>query len=339
MNMNVIYLEAPGKIAVAAVAQPERKEQNVLIKVRSFGICGSDIGAYLGTNPLVSYPRIIGHEVAGEVLEVPEDETELKIGDRVVLEPYVYCGNCYPCKNGHTNCCENLTVLGVHINGAMSEYFSHPRHLVHKVPADIPWNLLAMVEPLTISMHAVKRSRVKKGEHVVITGSGPIGLLAAQYALALEAIPVVVDPVEERLEFARKLGVKYTINPVKQDAGSEIKAITQGTMAEVVIEASGNAAAIRSSIDYAAYSGRISLVGWPKNEISLPTALFTKKELDIVGSRNSFRSFPESIQLIAENRVDVAAVITKTVAFEEIPELVHDISINPGNYLKVVALV
>ncbi|WP_312562542.1 zinc-binding alcohol dehydrogenase family protein [Anaerospora sp.] len=337
--MNAIYLEAPGKIAVAAVAQPERKEQNVLIKVRSFGICGSDIGAYLGTNPLVSYPRIIGHEVAGEVLEVPEDETELKIGDRVVLEPYVYCGNCYPCKNGHTNCCENLTVLGVHINGAMSEYFSHPRHLVHKVPADIPWNLLAMVEPLTISMHAVKRSRVKKGEHVVITGSGPIGLLAAQYALALEAIPVVVDPVEERLEFARKLGVKYTINPVKQDAVSEIKAITQGTMAEAVIEASGNAAAIRSSIDYAAYSGRISLVGWPKNEISLPTALFTKKELDIVGSRNSFRSFPESIQLIAENRVDVAAVITKTVAFEEIPELVHDISINPGNYLKVVALV
>jgi 2-desacetyl-2-hydroxyethyl bacteriochlorophyllide A dehydrogenase len=337
--MNAIYLEAPGKIAVAAVAQPERKEQNVLIKVRSFGICGSDIGAYLGTNPLVSYPRIIGHEVAGEVLEVPEDETELKIGDRVVLEPYVYCGNCYPCKNGHTNCCENLTVLGVHINGAMSEYFSHPRHLVHKVPADIPWNLLAMVEPLTISMHAVKRSRVKKGEHVVITGSGPIGLLAAQYALALEAIPVVVDPVEERLEFARKLGVKYTINPIKQDAVSEIKAITQGTMAEVVIEASGNAAAIRSSIDYAAYSGRISLVGWPKNEISLPTALFTKKELDIVGSRNSFRSFPESIQLIAENRVDVAAVITKTVAFEEIPELVHDISVNPGNYLKVVALV
>lgn len=339
MDMKAIYLQSPGKIAVAAVAQPERKEQNVLIRVRSFGICGSDIGAYVGTNPLVSYPRIIGHEVAGEVLEVPKDETELKIGDRVVLEPYVYCGNCYPCSNGHTNCCENLTVLGVHINGAMSEYFSHPRHLVHKVPADIPWNLLAMVEPLTISMHAVKRSRVKKGEHVVITGSGPIGLLAAQYALALEAIPVVVDPVEERLEFARKLGVKYTINPVRQDAVSEIKAITQGTMAEVVIEASGNAAAIRSSIDYAAYSGRISLVGWPKNEISLPTALFTKKELDIVGSRNSFRSFPESIQLIAENKVDVAAVITKTIAFEEIPELVHDISVNPGNYLKVVALV
>lgn len=339
MNMKAIHLQSPGSIAVAEVDLPKRKDQDVVIKVRSLGICGSDIGAYLGTNPLVSYPRIIGHEVAGEVLEVPEGETELKAGDRVVLEPYVYCGTCYPCKNGHTNCCENLTVLGVHINGAMAEYFSHPRHLVHKVPDNIPWNLLAMVEPLTISMHAVKRARVKKGEHVVITGSGPIGLLAAQYALALEAVPVVVDPVEERLEFARKLGVKYIVNPVTQDAAKEIKAITQGRMAEVVIEASGNAAAIRSSIDYVSFSGRISLVGWPQNEISLPTALFTKKELDILGSRNSYRSFPESIQLIAENKVDVAAVITKTIAFEEVPELVHDISANPGNYLKVVALV
>ncbi|MBP2634725.1 MAG: yjmD 1 [Firmicutes bacterium] len=336
--MNAIYLQSPGEIKVQQVPNVDRRENEVLIKVRSLGICGSDIGAYMGTNPLVSYPRIIGHEVAGEVIEVSADETELVVGDHVVLEPYVYCGKCYPCQNGRTNCCENLTVLGVHIDGAMSEYFSHPRHLVHKVPADIPWNLLAMVEPLTISMHAVKRSRVKKGEHVVITGSGPIGLLAAQYALTLEAIPIVVDPVEERLAFAKKLGVKHTINPVAADAVAEIKNITNGRMAEVIIEASGNAAAIRSSIDYVSYSGRTSLVGWPKSEISLPTALFTKKELDIVGSRNSFHSFPESVKLIAENRVDVAAVITKTISFEEVPGLVSDIAKQPGDYLKVVAL-
>lgn len=336
--MKAIYLQSPGEIRVQQVPKPSRKENEVLIKVRSLGICGSDIGAYMGTNPLVSYPRIIGHEVAGEVVEVPANETELAVGDHVVLEPYVYCGKCYPCQNGRTNCCENLTVLGVHIDGAMSEYFSHPRHLVHKVPDNIPWNLLAMVEPLTISMHAVKRSRVKKGEHVVITGSGPIGLLAAQYALTLEAIPIVVDPVDERLEFAKEIGVKYVINPVKSDAVNEIKTITNGKMAEVIIEASGNAAAIRSSIDYVAYSGRTSLVGWPKNEISLPTALFTKKELDIVGSRNSFHSFPESINLISANKVDVAAVITKTISFEEVPGLVSDIAVNPGNYLKVVAL-
>ena len=336
--MNAIYLQSPGEIKVQEVPNPARKDNEVLIKVHSLGICGSDIGAYLGTNPLVSYPRIIGHEVAGEVVAIPGHETGLAVGDRVVLEPYVYCGKCYPCRNARTNCCENLTVLGVHIDGAMSDYFSHPRHLVHKVPDTISWNLLAMVEPLTISMHAVKRSRVKQGEHVVITGSGPIGLLAAQYVLTLAAVPIVVDPVEERLAFAKDLGVKHAINPVNTDAVNEIRNITGGRMAEVVIEASGNAAAIRSSIDYMAYSGRISLVGWPKNEIPMPTALFTKKELDIVGSRNSFHSFPESIQLIAENKVDVAAVITKTIAFAEIPDYVSDIAKNPGKYLKVVAL-
>jgi len=336
--MDAVCLQSPGNISVEQIEHAKRKENEVLIKVRSLGICGSDIGAYMGTNPLVSYPRIIGHEVAGEVVEVPENETELAVGDHVVLEPYVYCGNCYPCNNERTNCCENLTVLGVHIDGAMAEYFSHPRHLVHKVPVDIPWNLLAMVEPLTISMHAVHRSRVKKGEHVVITGSGPIGLLAAQYVLALEAVPILVDLVQERLEFAKQLGVQHVVNLQHGDPVEAIKTITGGRMAEVVIEASGNAAAVRSTIEYVSYAGRIALVGWPKNEISLPTAMFTKKELDIVGSRNSFHAFPESIELIARNKVDVAAVISKTISFAEVPALVSDIAANPGNYLKVIAL-
>lgn len=335
--MKAIYLKEAGNIQVADVAQPEYKADQILIRVKSVGICGSDISAYLGTSPLVTYPRIIGHEIAGEVVEVPAGEERIAIGDRVVLEPYVYCGECYPCRNKRTNCCENLTVRGVHIDGGMAEYVYHPRHLVHKVPAGIPWNHLAMAEPLTISMHAVSRSRLQQDEYAVITGCGPIGLLAAQYALTIGAKPIMVDPVDERLAMARKAGVEYTINPMKEDAVEAIKEITGGTMAEVVIEASGNAAAIRSSIDYVAYSGRISLVGYPKNEVALPTALFTKKELDIVGARNSFQAFAQSIRLIAKNRVDVAAVITKTISFEEIPAIVHDISVNPGNYMKVIA--
>ncbi|HWR28518.1 MAG TPA: zinc-binding alcohol dehydrogenase family protein [Negativicutes bacterium] len=336
--MKAVCLQSPGKIKVQEVPHQLRKTDEILIRVRSLGICGSDIGAFMGTNPLVSYPRIIGHEVAGEVVDVPNDEKDLSVGDHVVLEPYVYCGHCYPCQSNRTNCCENLKVLGVHIDGAMSEYFSHPRHLVHKVAHNIPWDLLAIVEPLTISMHSVKRSRVKKGEHVVITGAGPIGLLAAQYALTLAATPIIVDPVEERLQFAQALGVKHVINPTRKNAINEIKTITNGRMAEVVIEASGNAAAIRSSIDYISYAGRIALVGWPKSEVSLPTALFTKKELDIVGSRNSFHAFPESIELVGQRKVNVAAVITKTISFEEIPAAVADIAAHPGNYLKVVAL-
>lgn len=336
--MKTVLLKQPGEIQIGDIAQTQRLDGEVLIKVRSAGICGSDIGAYKGTNPLVSYPRVIGHEIAGEVIEVPEGEQEYAPGDRVILEPYVYCSSCYPCSIGHTNCCENLTVRGVHIEGGMAEYVSHPRHLLHKVPDSIPWHLVPMAEPLVIAMHALKQVEAKAGEHVVITGAGQIGLLAAQYALTLGAIPIVVDPVDERLALARTLGVEHTINPVTSDALEEIKALTKGRMAEVVIEASGDARAIRGAIDYVAYAGRIALVGWPKSDIPLPTALFTKKELTIRGSRNSVGQFPESLRLIAEGKVNVAALLTKTVSMDETPATVVDIAAHPDRYLKVTCL-
>ena len=253
--MKSVCLKSPGDILLIDIPSQRRGQDEVLIKVRSAGICGSDIGAYKGVNPLVSYPRIIGHEIAGEVVEVDDDEKTFKVGDRVILEPYVYCGQCYPCSIGHTNCCENLTVRGVHIEGGMAEYVSHPRHLLHKVPDSIPWHLVPMAEPLVIGMHAVKQGETKAGQHVVITGAGQIGLLAAQYALTLGAIPIVVDPVDERLALARSLGVVHTLNPVSGDAVAGILSITQGRMAEVVIECSGAAPAIRGAVDYVSYAG------------------------------------------------------------------------------------
>lgn len=336
--MKTVLLKQPGEIGISEIEKTSRRENEVLLKVRSAGICGSDIGAYKGVNPLVSYPRIIGHEIAGEVVEVAADEKTFRVGDRVILEPYVYCGQCYPCSIGHTNCCENLTVRGVHIEGGMAEYVSHPRHLLHKVPEDIPWHLIPMAEPLVIAMHAVKQAEVKSGEHVAITGAGQIGLLAAQYALTLGALPIVVDPVDERLALATRLGVPHVINPVSQDAVAQIKAITKARMAEAAIEASGAASAIRAMVDYVAYAGRIALVGWPKSDIPMPTALFTKKELTIRGSRNSVGQFPESLRLIAEGRVDVAALLTKTVSLEETPATVVDIAEHPERYLKVTCL-
>lgn len=336
--MKTVLLKQPGEIGISEIEKTSRRENEVLLKVRSAGICGSDIGAYKGVNPLVSYPRIIGHEIAGEVVEVAADEKTFRVGDRVILEPYVYCGQCYPCSIGHTNCCENLTVRGVHIEGGMAEYVSHPRHLLHKVPEDIPWHLIPMAEPLVIAMHAVKQAEVKAGEHVAITGAGQIGLLAAQYALTLGALPIVVDPVDERLALATRLGVPHVINPVSQDAVAQIKAITKARMAEAAIEASGAASAIRAMVDYVAYAGRIALVGWPKSDIPMPTALFTKKELTIRGSRNSVGQFPESLRLIAEGRVDVAALLTKTVSLEETPATVVDIAEHPERYLKVTCL-
>ncbi len=336
--MRAIILKAPMDISIMDVPPPEKRPDEVSIKVRSMGICGSDIAAYRGVNPLVSYPRIIGHEVAGEVVDAPPDDRTFAPGDRVVIEPYVYCGRCYPCTSGRTNCCENLKVRGVHIDGGMSEWCSHPRHLVHKVPDEVSWERLAMVEPLTISVHAVKRARVVRAEHLAVTGAGPIGLLAALYAQVIGAVPIVIDPLDERLAAARALGIPFAINPAQESAVDRIREITGGRMAEAVIEASGSGAAIRSSIDYAAYSGRIALVGWPKADVSLPTAMFTKKELDVVGSRNSRGDFAESIELVATGRIDVTAMITRTVPFKDAPDAVQEIAARPEKFMKVVTL-
>lgn len=336
--MKAVCLKQPGEISLADISMPVRGKDQILVKVRSAGICGSDIGAYKGVNPLITYPRIIGHEIAGEVIAVPDDEAVLMTGDRVVLEPYVYCGKCYPCSIGHTNCCENLTVLGVHIDGGMAEYIAHPRHLVHKAPSSIPWELLPLAEPLVISMHAVHQPRLVSGEHVVITGCGQIGLLCALYALIVGAIPIIVDPVRERLTRAQGLGVPHVIDPVGEDSVARIREITNGRMAEVVIEASGDARAVRNSVDYVSYAGRISLVGYSKSDIPMPTALFTKKELSIVGSRNSVGMFPESLRLISEGKVDVSALLTRTVTMDEAPATVVDIAEHPDRYLKVTCL-
>jgi threonine dehydrogenase-like Zn-dependent dehydrogenase len=173
---------------------------------------------------------------------------------------------------------------------------------------------------------------------VVITGCGQIGLLCALYALTLGAVPIIVDPVRERLERARSLGVAHVIDPVGEDSIARIREITGGRMAEVVIEASGDARAIRNAIDYVSYAGRISFVGYSKADVALPTSLFTKKELTLVGSRNSVGMFPESLRLIAEGRIDVGALLTRTVSMDDAPATVADIAEHPERYLKVTCL-
>jgi 2-desacetyl-2-hydroxyethyl bacteriochlorophyllide A dehydrogenase len=335
--MKSVLLRKPGEIAIGEIADAVRREGQTLIRVKSAGICGSDIGAYKGVNPMVSYPRVIGHEIAGEVIEADE-EGRFAPGERVIVEPYVYCGRCYPCSIGHTNCCENLNVLGVHIDGGMAETLSHPSRLLHRIPNGIVWPLAPMAEPLVIAMHAVRQAEVAAGQHVAITGAGQIGLLAAQYALTLGAVPVLVDPVEERLALARSLGIEHTLDPVGKDAVAGLLSITGGRMAEAVIECSGAASAIRAAVDYVSYAGHIALVGWPKSEIAMPTALFTKKELTVRGSRNSVGQFPESLRLIASGRINVEALLTKVVPLEEAPAIVADIAEHPGNYLKVICV-
>lgn len=337
--MRAVCLKKPEHIGIIEIDKPSPKPGEALIKVRAMGICGSDIGAYRGTNPLVSYPRVIGHEIAGEVAEIGANSRGLKPGDRVILDPYIFCANCYPCSLRRTNCCEDLKVLGVQTEGGMAEYFTHPAELLIPVPDSIAWEHVPLAEPVTIALHAMHRTRLKAGEKIAINGAGAIGLLMALCAKAYGAEPIIVDLVDERLRFARELGIEHTINPRNQDMIETLRDLTGGRMAEVVCEASGANAAIRNTLDMVAYAGRIAFTGWPSGETSLPTAVITKKEIDIVGARTSAGEFEEAIELMVSGRVPAYRLLSKTVTLDEVPAMVKEQSEHPDRYLKVNAII
>ena len=334
--MKAVYMEKPWNIEISDVQMPKPKEGEALLRVKSAGICGSDIGAFRGTNGLVSYPRIIGHEIAGEVISIPENNKNgIKPGDRVIVDPYLYCGHCYPCSIGRTNCCVDLKVLGVHVDGGMADYFCHPADMLLKVPDDMPWDIIPLAEPLTIALHGIHRLNLKAGEHIAINGAGPIGLLAAMVALHYGAEPIMIDLVKERLDFAKSLGVRYTINLREEDLVEKVREYTNGRMAECVMEASGANSAIRATLDIVSHAGRIALTGWPKQETPIPTDMITRKEVDVRGARTSAGEFPEAIDLIYHQKVDARRILTKVISIDEAPETIRDIEKNPGNYMKV----
>ena len=334
--MKAVYMEKPWNIEISDVQMPKPKEGEALLRVKSAGICGSDIGAFRGTNGLVSYPRIIGHEIAGEVISIPENNNNgIKPGDRVIVDPYLYCGHCYPCSIGRTNCCVDLKVLGVHVDGGMAEYFCHPADMLLKVPDDMPWDIIPLAEPLTIALHGIHRLNLKAGEHIAINGAGPIGLLAAMVALHYGAEPIMIDLVKERLDFAKSLGVQYTINLREEDLVEKVSEYTNGRMAECVMEASGANSAIRATLDIVSHAGRIALTGWPKQETPIPTDMITRKEVDVRGARTSAGEFPEAIDLIYHQKVDARRILTKVISIDEAPETIRDIEKNPGDYMKV----
>ena len=338
--MKGIQVQGAGQAAVVDLPQPELKEGCALVKVMAASICGTDVSTFRGTNVNVSsYPIVIGHETAGIVEDVDEHNPYgIKKGDHVVLDPYLYCGECYPCSQGRTNCCETLHCLGVHCDGSMCEYFAHPVHMLRKVPRDMPWERVPLAEPLVISMHGLHTCQLKAGEHIAIIGAGAIGLLAGMGALAYDAIPILVDVVEERLELARSFGIPHTVNPARGDAVAQIMEITKGRGVECCMEASGSDAGVRSTLDYAAYTGRIALTGWPKHDITLPTNLITKKELHIRGSRNGAGEFEEAIELIYTGKVPAEKIISKVVPYTQLPHMLGELTDHPGDYLKVVGL-
>ncbi len=335
--MKGVLIEKPWDVKVVDREIPEINDDEALIKVHTAGICGSDIGAFRGANKLVSYPRIIGHEIAGEIVRIGKNNPKnLKVGDRVVVDPYLYCGHCYACSIGRTNCCEDLKVLGVHVDGGMAEFYKHPASMLIKIPHGLSWEMAALAEPLTISLHGVHRGKITKGEYALFYGAGPIGILAALVAKLYGATPIVVDLVQERLDFTKECGIDYVINSKEENVVDRVKEITGGKLVQCVMEATGANACIRAALDVVCNAGRVVYTGWPKAETSMPTDVFTKKELDIRGARTSAGEFEEALEIIASKKLPMDKILTKTVSIEEAPATIVDIEKNPGSYMKVV---
>lgn len=339
MRNNAVVIDKPNEIAMRDIGLGELPRGSARIAVKAIGICGSDINYFKGSaQTKIPYPLIMGHEVSGEVVELNEEGSAFAVGDHVILSPYSPCGHCYPCSIGRSNCCIDIKVYGTHINGCAMEVCAHPVRCLAKVPRDMPWTKAAMAEPFAIALHGVARLRLAAGEHVAIIGAGAIGSLSAMAALSTGAIPIMLDIADSKLKRATTYGAQFTVNTRTEDAVARIREITHGRMAEAVMEVSGANEAVVSTLDYVANAGRIILTGWAKSPLMLDTRLITRKEVDVLGQRNTdLAEISRAAQLIAAGTVDVMSIVTRTVRFDEMAGTVAHMAEHPEENIKVMA--
>ena len=303
--------------------EPELTPGHVRLRVLRVGVCGTDLHAYLGNQPMVTYPRVLGHELGCVVEAVGDGVAGISVGDRAAVEPLLPCGDCYACGIGKSNCCRNLRGLGVHTDGGMCERITVPAHLVHR-SSTLTLDELALVETLTIGAHAVRRGRVEAGETVLILGAGPIGLGAMQVARALGAKTLVADIAEHRLEGATRLGASEVLNPSKVDLVVATMDLTDGEGAAVVMEAIGRPETMAQTIDLVAPGGRIVLVGWTDRDVAFQGTKLLRKEVDLLGSRNSRGEFPWVMSLAEERKIDLEGMISHRLPLFDAPGFFED---------------
>lgn len=317
--MRGLSLAEPGRFEYVDLPEPSAPGPGqVLLKTHCVGICGTDIGGYLGKFPFFTYPKVIGHELGVEVLAVGANVTHLRVGDRCSVEPYMNCGHCFACRRGQSNCCQSNQTLGVMTDGGLCERFLLRADKVH--PTDsLGYDALALVETLAIGCHAVDRSECDGGDYCLVIGAGPIGLAVIEFARLTGANIIVMDRVAERLEFCRRTyNVSHTILfESTSQALAEIVEITGGDRCPVVIDATGNHDSMSGAIEFVAQTGTLVYVGISNQNISFPHGVFHKPEMTLRASRNAMpRDFPRIMRLIENGIINTAPWITHRTTFE-----------------------
>ena len=323
--MKALQLEKPQHWRQIDIPEPPAPlASEVLVRIQRVGICGTDFSGYLGKMPFFSYPRIPGHELGVEVLAVGEGVSNVKPGDRCAVEPYLNCQKCYSCRRGFTNCCEHHQTLGVMCDGGLTERIVLPARKLHKA-SNLTADQCALVETLAIGCHAVNRGNPKAGENVVIVGAGPIGLSALEFVKLSGARPIVLDISEARLRFVREvMRVPDTVLVAGNDSDVKtLTTLTNGQMADLVIDATGSNKSMARALEFASFAGRVVFVGITQQNLEFPHApVMHRRELTLLASRNApSGDFPRIIGLIEKGAIDTRPWITHHATFEDVPAI------------------
>ena len=317
--MHVVTCPQPGDLALEQRDKPVPAAGEVLVRIRRVGVCGTDMHIFTGNQPYLSYPRVMGHELAGEVEEAPA-ASGLAPGDPVYIIPYIACGDCVACRQGKPNCCTGIRVLGVHTDGGLAEFLSVPQAYVKKAEG-ITLEQAAMVEFLAIGAHAVRRGTVAAGQKVLVVGAGPIGIGVALFAKLRGASVTVLDGRADRLAFcAERIGVDATV-ALSESSAEELERLTGGDFFDVVFDATGNPRAMESGFAYVAHGGTYVLVSIVAADISFSDPEFHKREMTLMGSRNaSAEDFATVVEAMRAGLVPTDALHTHSAALADLPE-------------------
>jgi L-gulonate 5-dehydrogenase len=331
--MRAAVIHNPLQMQLESHSNPQPGPGEVLVAVRTAGICAGDLYIYQGKNPYARYPVVAGHEISGVVEEIGESVDTVRRGTRVVVEPFIGCGSCYPCRIGKRNCCVHLQIIGVHRPGGYAEKLIAPADNIYAIPENLSYSDASFAEPVAVAVQACRRGNVAAGEWVLILGCGPIGLALIEVARCRGARIIAADIQPSRLEVGRQLGAEAVL--VDDQLSATVMHLTNGEGAAVVIEATGNAKAMEQTADLIASGGRIVIVGLLKKGVGVtfPGLDFTRKEMTIVGSRASVDCFPESLHLLASGNIHYTRVATE-FDLTEAPRVFAKLVAEPGQIHK-----
>jgi 2-desacetyl-2-hydroxyethyl bacteriochlorophyllide A dehydrogenase len=334
--MKAIVCEKPNHFKIIETEKPVLRGGEALITIKRIGICGTDIHAYKGNQPFFTYPRILGHELSGIIEDVKENDSGLRKGDQVAIVPYMYCGKCIACRTGKTNCCTEMNVIGVHRDGGMCETLVVP--VTHLIKTDgISLDEAAMLEPMSIGAHAVRRSSIKKGDQVVVVGAGPIGLGVMAFAKYRGAYVIAMDTNDERLAFCRSFANVDEIVNAKNDPIQQLLELTHEDLPSTVFDATGNKQSMNQAFQYVAHGGTLVYVGLVKGDITFHDPDFHKKELTLMGSRNATKEdFSNVMEAVKSSRIVLESLITHRCSFNEMAEKFDSWLLPESNVIKAM---